>query len=277
MKTKIYFFSGTGNSLWFAEKIAEGIPSSSVESIASLIHLDTIECDADVIGLVYPIYYWGLPEMVDNFIKKLQLRNDSYIFAAVTCGGPPALEGGGTVAVEEAFRSKGQSTDSVFLTWMPGNFISAYGAFPDFLQKKLIKKAEKKAKFISKKVNQKRSHFQWGNPITNLLSKKVYIKWRNGLKDNYKLFTVDESCNTCGVCIKTCPASNLSMEDGRPNWKAECQECYACIQYCPKESIQFKGVTKKRKRYHHPQVSAAYLRKRNIKKIDSTHSIETMG
>ena len=55
----IYNFTGTGNSLWVAKKIAEATGASLV-SIPSIIE-EKREYKDDVIGFVYPQYAIGLP------------------------------------------------------------------------------------------------------------------------------------------------------------------------------------------------------------------------
>ena len=56
MGTEIYYFSGTGNSLVIARNIAEKTKGTII-SIPSVMNKESIESDADVIGIVFPIYY----------------------------------------------------------------------------------------------------------------------------------------------------------------------------------------------------------------------------
>jgi ferredoxin len=41
----------------------------------------------------------------------------------------------------------------------------------------------------------------------------------------------------------------------------KCISCCACVQYCPKEAINFGNITKKRERYHNPNVTVEELTK----------------
>ena len=88
-KTEIYFFSGTGNSLVVAKDIAEKIKGKSIP-IPSIIDREKIIHDADIIGIIFPIYYatndTGIPLMIERFIKKLENIKNKYIFAIGTCG-----------------------------------------------------------------------------------------------------------------------------------------------------------------------------------------------
>ena len=52
------------------------------------------------------------------------------------------------------------------------------------------------------------------------------------------LYIADDSCTSCGLCARTCPASSLVMKDGRPGWTSRCSGCNRCINLCPSASIQ---------------------------------------
>ena len=74
-----------------------------------------------------------------------------------------------------------------------------------------------------------------------------------------KNFWTDEKCNGCGICLKVCPANNIKMNEGKPQWQHKCEQCVACMQWCPQKSIQYKKVTVKRGRYHHPDIEVKEL------------------
>jgi ferredoxin len=67
-------------------------------------------------------------------------------------------------------------------------------------------------------------------------------------------FWADDRCNHCGICVKVCPAQNISMQEGKPAWNHRCEHCFACLQWCPQESIQYGKKTVRYARYHHPDV-----------------------
>ena len=89
MKTTIYYFSSTGNSLIVARELAEKLGETVVSSIPKAINQD-IDLSADGIGIVFPVYIWGMPAIVSKFLKKFKNINNKYIFAVATFGGFPA-------------------------------------------------------------------------------------------------------------------------------------------------------------------------------------------
>lgn len=67
----IFYFSGTGNSRWVAERLGE-LLGESVYSIADmLVREDTFTASEDRLGLVFPVYSWGPPAVVLEFIANL--------------------------------------------------------------------------------------------------------------------------------------------------------------------------------------------------------------
>jgi len=100
--------------------------------------------------------------------------------------------------------------------------------------------------------------------MTLLFSKSIDKAYLAGElnPDVDKDFRADDKCNGCAICARICPVGNIQMVDDGPVWQHRCQKCLACIQWCPKESIQFKNVTLKRKRYHHPEVKLSDMLKR---------------
>ncbi len=88
----IFYFSGTGNSLYIAKNIAEHTGEKLI-SIANEMNKKydcyeyTLNHD-EVIGFVYPVYAWAPPKIVLQFIEKLKFSNyhGNYIFSVTTCG-----------------------------------------------------------------------------------------------------------------------------------------------------------------------------------------------
>ena len=61
----LFYFTGTGNSLYAAKQI-EAHPVS----IPQIIHLDALEFTAGQIGIVAPVYGHEVPPMVKDFLKR---------------------------------------------------------------------------------------------------------------------------------------------------------------------------------------------------------------
>nr|HOO46661.1 EFR1 family ferrodoxin [Deltaproteobacteria bacterium] len=77
-----------------------------------------------------------------------------------------------------------------------------------------------------------------------------------------KAFWTDDRCNACGICLKVCPAENITLEEERPRWHHRCHQCFACLQWCPQKAIQYGKRTLKYERYHHPDIVVKDVLKR---------------
>ena len=71
MKTTLYVFSATGNSLTTAKILAEKINAELI-SVASTRNLTEIIEDSDSVGFVFPVYYGNMPYPVRKMIMKMK-------------------------------------------------------------------------------------------------------------------------------------------------------------------------------------------------------------
>lgn len=69
MKTTLYVFSATGNSLTTAKILAEKLNAKLI-SVASTKNLEEMIDDSDSIGFVFPVYYGNMPYPVREMITK---------------------------------------------------------------------------------------------------------------------------------------------------------------------------------------------------------------
>ncbi|MDK2916694.1 MAG: hypothetical protein PWR25_1251 [Euryarchaeota archaeon] len=50
-----------------------------------------------------------------------------------------------------------------------------------------------------------------------------------------------EKCTGCETCVDVCPASAISMEDGKAKVDADlCVDCETCVDECPSEAISME-------------------------------------
>ncbi|MBA3051742.1 MAG: EFR1 family ferrodoxin [Candidatus Omnitrophota bacterium] len=263
MKTIIYYFSGTGNSLKIACDLALLLADTEFftdrTEVFSMARAGEADVSADRIGLVFPVYMFGLPLIVSDFVEKLAAADDArlgesdkYIFAVATHGGGP---GGALKMLYNKMKKRGLPLDAAFSVAMPGNYTPLYGAPDDDKQKALFEKAGEKVREISARVlSGEREKFEFSNCFINAASSLVHGLMSSRIPGMDKKFYADEKCNACAICEKVCPVENIKMLKGKPSWNHKCQQCMACLQWCPKEAIQYAKATRGRRRYHHPEI-----------------------
>ncbi len=83
------------------------------------------------------------------------------------------------------------------------------------------------------------------SPDSELGFRELIPRTDNGIR-------VGGGCNGCGTCLKVCPAGNIRMKDGRPEFLHACEMCFACDEWCPRSAIQHWGRAEGIK-YHHPE------------------------
>ena len=256
MKTNLFYFSATGNSLVVAKDIAAGLPGTQIFPIPQVIN-GQIDLDADNIGLIFPVFFSGIPRMISDFIKRLEPEKVKYIFAVCTYGGFPANT---LLETQEQLKAAGIPLNAGYFVQMPGNYIVKYGAYKKEKQEKMFQSEKETVRRIIKDIeNQKNSRADRSNFLFNRIGKSVYKSKLPQLPTLDKNFTADEKCNGCSICEKVCPARNIQMADHKPEWQGNCEHCMACLQWCPREAIQYSAITTGRKRYRHPDVKAADL------------------
>lgn len=251
MKTIIYYFTGTGNSLYIARQLGKQLENCQIRSMSRETPTKSVGGLDENIGFVFPVYYWGMPMIVKRFVEKLNIIKGTYIFAIVNYRG---LKLDTLGLLNDVLKQKGVELAYGYGIKMPGNSITNYGPPSPEKTRKIIESANFKidevVKAAAKKeiVPIKRSGTcisRWGN---NSIYKNIE-KWD-------EKFTVTEKCNSCGICSEICPVQNIKLENQKPTWQHHCEKCVACIQWCPKEAIQYGKKTVKRRRYRNPHVKA---------------------
>ncbi|MHA2393791.1 MAG: EFR1 family ferrodoxin [Promethearchaeota archaeon] len=254
MTTTIYFFTGTGNSLKIAKSIAERLEDCELIPIAKIWELSNLESTSEEIGFIFPLYYSGLPKIVYDFVKKINLSKSEYFFAVVTNAGDvtelPLQQ------LEKILRIKIKTLSAGFLITMPNNYIIGYDITPENRQKEFFEEANKQIEKITDLIKNKKSNL---NPYVfkKDLSRgeKFNAKFREDVNKNDKLFYAQDTCTSCGICEDVCPVNNIMLKEGIPQWQHKCQQCLACINFCPERAIQIGTSTLKTQRYHHPEIT----------------------
>ncbi|MCX5712222.1 MAG: EFR1 family ferrodoxin [Candidatus Omnitrophica bacterium] len=251
MKTTLFYFSGTGNSLQVARDLAKELINAEITAIAKVIGKNP-DFSADRIGIIFPVYMFGMPLIVKKFVEELKVDKNKYIFAIATCGG----KAGNTLRqADQLLKAHGLSLAAGFIIRMPGNYTPLYGALPKKKQDKLFAKELSRIKEIVQIVKNNNQYKIEGDAfLVRGIFSALYKKMSAMIPLLDKDFWADEKCIHCGTCVKICPVKNVKLVNRVPVWLHKCEQCFACLQWCPVEAIQYGKNTAKRKRYHNPTV-----------------------
>ena len=246
---KIFYFSGTGNTLYAAKKVASQIQNTDLVPIADLDRAEDINIDDfESIGIFFPVYCFGLPGIVEKFAARLVSHNQKqpYIYCLCTSGG---MCGAAQLLLEDALDDRGLKLNAAFHVTMPSNYIPLADAPSEAKERRIIAKADKTIERYIPTIKKHASKRPLRLFPLDMFGELVAKRAVSYLESYDKYFWITEDCNGCEICKKVCPAANIIMMNGLPSWRGNCEQCMACLQWCPKHAIQFKQITLKRKRY----------------------------
>lgn len=252
MTNVIFWFSGTGNTRAVSACVAETMGDSD---LVPMVQASGDEAAAaDSVGFAFPVYYFGLPLFVLDFLRRVEVPESAFVYSLATMGRSPGVAHREAAAV---LRERGIELAAGWSVKMPGNYTPLYGAPSDRFQKRCFAAAKTKAEQIAAAVRERRYGriedsflpMRMVSPVFRCIGKKHMPRAD-------QKFKVSDHCTSCGVCEQVCPMQNLKLEEGRPTWLGQCQECMACLQWCPVEAIEVGWMTKGRRRYRHPAFTA---------------------
>lgn len=245
---KIFYSTATGNSLYVAKTIRDKFKDCELISMSKALKENKFEVTEDVIGFIYPVHYAGIPIVANEFISKLRINENAYIFAIGVTGG-----GGADTSfnqINNVLPNKLKISNFCTIKYI-SNYTRASRNPTEQRAKDAIKENESKLmNFIEslRKREIKEKDFKWG--IGNL----EYNIWKDYYKSKDKKFNVNERCVNCKMCEKVCPVDNIIIENNKPKWSGKCTDCMACINICPKEAINIGKSTINKNRYLNPYV-----------------------
>lgn len=239
MDNTIYYFSGTGNSLFIAECIQDQLDNTELINITDMIGRDTIMVQSPMIGFVFPLYFYGLPRIIERMIEKMDMTGVTYCYIVITAMYPDGI---GLAQIEDLLAKKGVAMHAGFYIQMPGNYIVKHPVDSHERKQVIIRNAKKKTDRLINIIKEKKivkdkesRFFNWV-----LRSKKSYTGWYDEVYGLDRYFYYTDACSGCGICEKRCPVANITLPDYRPLWNNACEQCLRCLHQCPRSAIEYK-------------------------------------
>lgn len=257
----IFYFSGTGNSRYVAEYVANRL-NDSIFDIAALksegiYHSFKAGCrNKKTIGFVFPIYSWGVPPIVCEFIRAISdedvrdiIAKNLRVWMIATCGDET---GNAHIMFRKLLQHRGLKLDGAWSVILPNTYVLLPGFDVDDenLRKRKISEAPSRLDYISDKIEDGKWEYDLTiGSMPRLKTALVYPlfkrwgifpkKWRSGA-----------DCISCGACASACPVgNNITMVNGRPEWGNNCLSCLGCYHACPTHSVNYGRITEKKRQY----------------------------
>lgn len=223
----VFYFTGTGNSLYVAKQI-EGNPVS----IPQVMGQHRLEFTDDSIGIVAPIYGHQVPPMVQAFLKKAVFHT-SYFYLLLTYGN---RHGGAPELAKDLCQACGITPAYINVVLMADNWLPSFDMEE---QKKADKDVPGQLTAI---LADPRARRRWIAPVSEAdraahrdflcrTSQMPAHLWQH-------LLRITEACIGCGICAMVCPSASIHMEEGKAVYlPGKCQTCLACAHACPQKAI----------------------------------------
>ncbi len=245
----ILYFSGTGNSKYVAQRIADALdePLCSMNDRIKSGDTAPVETGGRLI-IVTPTYAWRIPRIVRDWLLNTTLTGAKQAWFVMTCGGEIGNAGKYNHAL---CQKKGLTCMGTAQLVMPENYIAMFGAPQAAEARQIVTKAEPDI----------------DRAIAAIAAGEQFPPTRNNLYDRFmsgpvnpifysffvkaKAFTASDACVGCGQCAERCPMNNITLQNGRPAWGGSCTHCMACICYCPTEAIEYGKKSPGKPRYHY--------------------------
>jgi ferredoxin/flavodoxin len=241
----IFFFSGTGNTWWVADRLAEALAERgfetqllSIEQVTPAQTAEAIDRGA-LLGIGYPIYGSDAPLIMQEFIARLpetQQPKPVLVFATQA-----VWSGDGAYFMRRLFESKGYAVRWSVTFNMPCNVCLDMGLLLNLFFSSLKAKPEDALKRVSRLADRVAQDRPWIMGRSTLLSmgwmqrvpfRKTMSYWQSGI------LSVDpELCNGCGRCQRLCPVENITLEEALPHFGDRCNLCLRCFNYCPQLAV----------------------------------------
>lgn len=247
----IYYYSATGNTKYAAGYLSQLLDDTVVDILQPQDLSSCHESD-DPIGIMFPIYCWGIPPVVSHFLGNHlfpKISKERYVWGVCTCG-----DEAGTAMRQlndSLVKHTGRDADALWSLIMPNTYVMLPGFDVDSeeVEAAKLKNAPLRLDDIARKIKKRTKGLydvqQGSMPRLRSAIFPVFKKW--GVNTNW--WHVAETCIGCGKCASVCPAGNIKMENSRPDWGKNCFSCCACYHCCPTQAISYSSFTKNKSQY----------------------------
>lgn len=246
----VFYFSGTGNSLYIARRLAKDTNEQLVSIAECMLHNQyefTLK-DDEKIGYVYPVIACAPPDIVTDFMRKVRFHGytDQYIYSVLNCAGTPEYT---SRIMKETGEKSGYPVCGFYEVLMPGNYITKKQHLPEEKVQQYLKECDAKIDAIECSIRKKERNYK-KEKHSYLLS---YGLHKLAVLEKTEKFIFGDECVKCGKCADICSMCAISLKDGcYIRDEKRCAFCLACVNVCPTRALQVGKKTQGNPQYLNP-------------------------
>jgi ferredoxin len=242
MKGILFYFSGTGNTKWVADRFKEQFNLNNIDlklvNIESLEEISIKSCDFLIIGS--PVYADMHPKIVDDFLNRLpKIKKNMKAIVYSTQGAKSSVA---TWLIAKILQEKGLKVVIQSSMKMPNNYYFESGKkIIVNEQKEMLRNSERKVEILTNyflKNKELKEKVFFPRVLVAKVSGRTFKRVLPKLSKNV---TATEECTKCGLCLRNCPKNNITFENSHAIFHSKCMLCLRCIHICPKNAVRYKG------------------------------------
>ena len=242
----IFYFTGTGNSLFAARALAHDGEDviSMIDAVRGKAFRYTLK-ENEPLGFVFPVYFYTVSDPVLELVRHLTVENAGFVYAVIPCGASIGAAGG---FLKSELKKRGLELQRLDALVVPDGALIFYDIDAPEKMEQQLAAATKELASIKQAVDRREGNRITGSPVLGKVGLAAYHACMST-----KAFYADSKCIGCGKCASICPSGAIEMVDGRPAWtKSKCLKCCGCLGRCPVSAIQYGKKTATRGRYVNP-------------------------
>ncbi len=238
MRAIFYYFSGTGNTKWVCEKLAEELRGLGAAAEVFPIAADFTPPPAngyDCVIVGYPVHAFNAPAPVLKFLKRLpQAHKYLPVWLVRTSGEPLKLNNASGITPKRILGGKGYTVKGELHYVMPYNIIFRHS---DGMAARMKLCAERAIPRDAALIAAGKGTLCKNNPLRRMVAFTLRVE-HTAMPIVGRRFKATESCIGCGKCAKICPQGNIKMVDGKPVFGKNCAACMGCSFGCPQDAVR---------------------------------------
>jgi ferredoxin/flavodoxin len=272
----ILVFSGTGNSMLVAKELQQQLGGEIVtlegDMLLNAASQKIVVPSTEQLVWVMPVYSWGVPPVVETFIKKVKIKSDQEVmhYLVLTCGDDIGLADN---QWSKLIGRRGWSPRGTFSVTMPNTYVCMKGFDVDTPEAAAAKVAAMPARVreIAEKIRRRFSDSDVTRGSWAWVKSAIIYPYFKAFCMSPKPFATTPDCNGCGKCARNCPLHNITISTSQhpplnttsatlddeptshnadatshnptPQWGNHCALCLRCYHGCPAHAVTYGKAT----------------------------------